>query len=151
MIMIKLVRTALGQHTTLGHLYVNNIFCCYTLEDLPREEKIPGSTCIPEGEYTLGLNTVAGMNAKYGGRYPGMHKGMIEIRGIPNFSLVFIHMGNYHTDTAGCPLTGSYYQFVKGDYQVLRSEDAYRRVYPRLLKAIETGENKLVVNSCHII
>ncbi len=144
--MIKLLRTATGRNTTLGQLYINDVFQCYTLEDLPREEKIRGKTCIPEGQYVLGLNTTAGMNVTYRGKYPGMHKGMVEIRGIPNFSLVFIHIGNYHTDTAGCPLVGSYYQLMKDDYRVLHSADAYKRVYPLLLEAAATGKGLLVAS-----
>ena len=88
------------------------------------------ATCIPEGEYRLRLNSWAGMNARYGNRYGGLHKGMIKITGVPEFSLVFIHIGNYHTDTRGCPLVGSYWQLLDGDYRVLHSAAAYRFVYP---------------------
>jgi len=142
--MIKLLRMVQGQNTTLGHLYINEVFQCYTLEDLPRKVKIPGKTCIPEGEYTLGLNKTSGMNLKYQGRYPGTHQGMVEIRGIPNFSLVFLHIGNYHRDTAGCPLLGSYYQLLDGDYRVLRSADAYKQAYPLLVEAAKAGAPFLV-------
>lgn len=142
---IKLIRVAEGEHTTLGHLYINGLFCCYVLEDTVRDHKIPGETAIPAGEYTLGLNTVAGMNASYGARYKGKHEGMVEVRGIPNFSLVFFHIGNYHTDTSGCLLVGSYWQLFKGDYRVLHSAAAYKYAYPMLVEQIEQGHDKLVV------
>ena len=86
------------------------------------------------------------MNVHYQTRYPSLHKGMVEICGIPNFSLVFFHVGNYHTDTAGCPLTGSYYQLLEGDYRVLHSADAYKRAYPLLAEAAIVGE-QLAVSS----
>ncbi|SFC19055.1 hypothetical protein SAMN05421747_1066 [Parapedobacter composti] len=143
--MISIIRVAQGKNSTLSHLYIGGLFACYLLEDSIREEKIPGATCIPEGEYRLRLNPWAGMNARYSVRYPKVHRGMVEITGIPDFSLVFIHIGNYHTDTRGCPLTGAYWRLVDGDYQVLHSAAAYKFVYPQLVEAIERGNDRVVV------
>lgn len=144
---IKLIRVAEGANSTLGHLYINGLFCCYILEDTVRDHKIPGRTAIPEGEYTLGMNTVAGMNAKYGSRYGKQHAGMVEVRGIPEFSLVFFHIGNYYTDTSGCLLVGSYWQLIDGDYRVLHSAAAYKHVYPKLVELVRQGQDKLVMTS----
>jgi len=141
----KIIRVAAGKHSTLGHLYIGERFCCYILEDTVRAHKIPGRTAIPAGAYTLGLNTMAGTNARYGGRYAAMHRGMVEVRGIPGFSLVFFHVGNYHTDTAGCLLTGSYWQLIDGDYRVLHSAAAYKQVYPLLVEQIGRGNDRLVI------
>lgn len=146
---IKIIRVAQGKNSTLSHLYIGSFFCCYLLEDSIRAEKIQGITCIPEGEYTLKLNPWAGMNTQYGVKYPKLHRGMLEITGIPDFSLVFIHVGNYHTQTAGCPLTGSYWQRLDGDYQVLHSAAAYKYVYPLLVEDIDKGNDRIVVyNQC---
>ncbi|PPK99496.1 DUF5675 family protein [Parapedobacter indicus] len=145
--MIKIIRVAQGKNSTLSHLYIHGLFACYLLEDSIRKEKIPGLTCIPEGEYGLSLNHGAGMNARYGVKYPHMHAGMIEITEIPNYRLVFIHIGNYHTQTAGCPLTGSYWQRLDGDYQVMHSAAAYHYVYPLLLDQIERGNDRVVVKN----
>jgi len=142
----KIIRVAQGKNSTLSHLYIGGLFCCYLLEDRIRMEKIQGITCIPEGEYRLSLNHWAGMNAKYARRYPKLHEGMVEITEIPTFQLVFIHIGNYHTETAGCPLTGSYWQRLDGDYQVLGSRTAYEYVYPLLVEQIRQGNDRLVVS-----
>lgn len=144
--MIKLLRIAEGMNTTLGQLYINGIFQCYILEDKIRKEKIPGQTAIPAGQYPLALNGTAGMNVRYHSHYPQMHRGMVEVRGIPHYSLVFFHIGNYHTDTRGCLLTGSYYQLLDGDYRILHSAAAYKRVYPLLAKAAEEGMELRVVS-----
>lgn len=141
----RIVRVAQGTNTTLSHLYINGLFCCYLLEDRLRDEKVPGSTAIPAGRYRLRLNAWAGMNVHYQGRYPRLHRGMVEITGIPDFSLVFIHIGNYHTDTRGCPLTGSYWQLIDGDYRVIHSAVAYKQVYPMLVAQIDAGNVELVV------
>ncbi|WP_188753508.1 DUF5675 family protein [Parapedobacter defluvii] len=62
---IKIIRMAQGKHSTLSHLYVAGIFCCYLLEDSIRTEKIFGKTCIPEGEYGLRLNLWAGIPPRH--------------------------------------------------------------------------------------
>ncbi len=143
--MIRIVRVAQGKNSTLSHLYISSLFCCYLLEDSVRAGKIAGVTCIPEGAYRLRLNPWAGMNAKYAPRYPKLHRGMIEITGIPDFSLVFIHIGNTHLDTAGCPLTGSYWQLLDGDYRVLHSAAAYKQAYASLLAELDGGNTLVTV------
>ncbi len=142
---MRIIRVAEGKHSTLSHLYIGGLFCCYLLEDRVREEKIAGQTCIAPGEYGLSLNYWAGMNIKYAKRYPVLHEGMVEITEIPNFQLVFFHTGNTHTDTRGCPLTGSYWSLLDGDYQVLGSRAAYEFVYPLLVSEIRKGNDRLVV------
>jgi len=60
---------------------------------------------------------------------------------------VFFHIGNYHTDTRGCLLTGSYYQLINDDYRVLHSADAYKRVYAALLSQLEKGNDSMQIES----
>ncbi len=147
-----ILRVAQARNTTLSHLYIRGLFSCYLLEDSIRKEKVAGETCIPEGEYNLRLNRMAAMNATYAPRYGDLHRGMMEISGIPNFQLVFIHIGNYHTQTRGCPLTGSYYQLVKGDYHVLHSAVAYRKAYTELLKLVDSDALGIEVrNMSHLL
>ena len=53
----KIIRVAQGKNSTLSHLYLNDIFQCYLLEDRIREVKIPKQTAIPTGVYKLNINT----------------------------------------------------------------------------------------------
>lgn len=143
----KIVRVAEGKQSTLSHLYIDGIFQCYLLEDKIRAVKLPKQTAIPTGNYTLRLNTWGGMNAEYRQKFPKLHKGMIEINGLPNFSFVYIHIGNTYTHTAGCPLCGFGFELVNGDYQVLRSKDAYQMIYPKLLAIIQGKENGISIEN----
>lgn len=142
---IKIIRVAEGKNSTLSHLYIGGLFCCYLLEDTVRDHKVPGETAIPPGNYGLSLNHWAGMNTRYAKRYPAFHEGMVEIIEIPNYRLVFFHTGNDHTDTRGCPLTGSYWELVNGDYRVMGSRPAYEFVYPKLVAEIKKGNDRLEV------
>jgi len=142
---VKIIRMAQGKNTTLSHLFIQGVFKCYLLEDTIREQKVYGSTCIPSGIYPLKLNIDAGMNKKYRSRYPSVHEGMIEITDIKDFTLVFIHIGNTHLDTKGCPLTGEYWEFIGGDYRVFRSALAYEAIYPEILHLIKKGSLNIEV------
>jgi hypothetical protein len=52
---LTLVRDVCGTECTLGKLFVDGKFGCYTVEDVVRPDgtKIPGRTAIPEGRYRL--------------------------------------------------------------------------------------------------
>ncbi len=142
---LKIIRISAGKNSTLSHLYLDGIFLCYLLEDRTAEKKLPGLTCIPGGKYRLVLNTTAGMHWKYLRLFPAIHKGMLQITGIPNFDLVFLHIGNTHSDTRGCPLTGHYWEQSGGDYNVCQSGFAYRQVYPLLVEALQSEEIEVQV------
>ncbi|WP_179221529.1 DUF5675 family protein [Sphingobacterium cellulitidis] len=143
--MLELVRVHKGQHSTLSHLYIDSLFACYILEDSIRARKIFGRTCIPEGRYSLSLNMVSGLNKRYAPKFGKKHQGMIEIMDVPNFTNIFFHIGNYHTDTMGCPLMGSYYKKEDQDYIVLQSGQAYKTWYPVLLKKLQQGDVKIKI------
>ncbi|MFD2904636.1 DUF5675 family protein [Sphingobacterium anhuiense] len=137
---LTLIRTQQGKESTLSELYLDGEFVCYGLEDAVRENKIKGSTAIPSGKYRLGLNTYGGMNARYRKRFPELHRGMIEILDIPNFSYVYIHIGNNIGDTSGCVLVGNKMAFVDGDYEIYQSKKAYVTLYEKLLAMMVKGE-----------
>lgn len=143
----KIIRVAEGKQSTLSQLYIDDIFQCYLLEDKIRDVKILKQTAIPKGNYTLRLNTWGGMNAEYRQKFPKLHKGMIEINGLPNFSFVYIHIGNTYRQTAGCPLCGFGFEMVNGDYQILRSKDAYQMIYPKLLVLAQDTQNGISIEN----
>ena len=134
---VKLLRVEQTERSTLGHLYIDGVFACYTLEDALRKEKMPGKTAIPVGNYLLKLNTGGGMNQQYERKFEEIHEGMLEIIGIPNFRYVYLHVGNHHEHTAGCPLLGmSYGRDKHFHFQVTSSSLAYAKVYPVLVEMV---------------
>jgi len=73
------------------------------------------------------------MNARYKRLFPEFHKGMVEIEGIPNYSYVYIHIGNNIGDTSGCILVGNSYELIDGDYELRKSKKAYISLYKMLI------------------
>lgn len=143
----KIIRVAEGKQSTLSQLYINDIFQCYLLEDKIRKVKIQNQTAIPAGIYSLRLNTWGGKNAEYRQKFPKIHKGMIEINGLPNFSFVYIHIGNTYRQTAGCPLCGFGFDVADGDYQIVHSKEAYEMIYPKLLAIAESNDKSISIEN----
>ncbi|KKX46931.1 DUF5675 family protein [Sphingobacterium sp. IITKGP-BTPF85] len=136
---LTLIRTQQGKESTLSELYLDGEFVGYGLEDAVRENKIKGSTAIPSGKYRLGFNTYGAMNARYRKRFPELHRGMIEILDIPNFSYVYIHIGNNIGDTSGCVLVGNKMALLDGDYEIYQSQRAYVKLYEKLVEMMLKG------------
>jgi len=135
---IEVKRIKRGKNSTLSELYIDGDFYCYGLENKVRVVKIKGRTAVPKGNYRLQLNTYGSMNVKYRKKFPDWHRGMLEIIDIPNYNYVYIHIGNYHSDTKGCLLVGEYYKSYDDDFAVFDSTKAYQRLYRLLLAAMST-------------
>lgn len=144
---LKLERYGSNKVSTAGRFFIGGLQLCVALEDEHRDIKINGQTRIPAGVYNLGLRTVGGFHGRYSkdSRFRRMHKGMIQLLDVPNFSYVLIHCGNTHEHTAGCILLGS--KMItknKGrpdeEYQISQSGKAYKHVYPIIADALIQGE-----------
>ena len=129
-----------NDHTD-GLLFIDCKFVCYTLEDEYRSVKVYGETRIPDGTYKVELRKVGGFHNRYSKKY-SFHQGMLQIKDVPNFEYVLIHVGNTDDDTAGCLLVGSTADKDKGF--IGGSSRAYGELYPIILKAIENGEEVFI-------
>ena len=84
---------------TLGRLYVEDEFICYTLENTWKNNERRVS-CIPEGTYPL-------TTKKYGRFYEKYKMPMPILLDTAPRSEILIHWGNTAKDTLGCILVGS--------------------------------------------
>jgi len=93
---LELVRKEYTNKSTIGELFIDNIFYCYTLEPITRLFKIPGySVAIPAGEYEIDLTQ--------SGRFKESLPLLLDV---PNYEGIRIHAGNSYKDTEGCILVG---------------------------------------------
>ena len=118
---IKVVRQVFTDKSTIGSLYVNDVFFCYTLEDKDRgleqsqslimiqAKKLFGITAIPYGNYPLIVNK----SPKFGRLLP-------RLQGIKGFDGVLIHRGNSAEHSHGCILVG----YKKGTDCIMESTKA---------------------------
>lgn len=130
---LRLERT-LKAKATVGKLYVDGTFECFTLEDPVRdlgpngEGKIPGDTAIPAGRYRVVIN----LSPRFG-------KLMIRLLEVAFFTGILMHGGNTTVDTHGCILVGDE---LKGE--TIRggtSTPAIRRLFAKVKAALDRGES----------
>ena len=93
---LKLIRETKTDDSTIGKMYINEIYHCYTLEDKERAVKVQNVTAIPKGKYEVIVN--------FSNRF---QQQMPLLLNVPNFEGVRIHWGNYSKDTEGCILLGT--------------------------------------------
>jgi len=138
---LEVLRFSDNGESTLGILKVNGKFFCYTLEDEYRDVKVMHETRIPNGEYRITLRNEGGMTQRYKQMYPGIHKGMIWVRDVPNFKFIYIHAGNTDDHTSGCLLVGNTANnnSLKDGF-VGDSRTAYVKLYKEIVAAIDRGE-----------
>ena len=139
---LKLKRYSDNKESTLGLLYVDGRFECYTIEDTHRDIKVSGQTRIPSGTYEIKLRNVGGMTKKYKKKFPNDHIGMLHLQNVFNFKYVYIHIGNKATHSEGCILVGdtANNNEIKGGF-VGGSGVAYLRLYKKIVRSLKLGEN----------
>lgn len=124
---LELHRIKLGDHATLGNLYVDGALFCHTLEDVVRDlgpdgaGKVYGETAIPAGTYEVILN----LSQRFGRVMP-------RLVGVPFFTGILIHKGNTAANTHGCILVGD---TVAGPDRITHSTEAFERLFPLLQRA----------------
>jgi hypothetical protein len=126
---IRVVRESFNRNETIGRMFINGKFFCYTLEDRDRElhqmmtreaiaqKKVYGQTAIPSGHYPLRLTYS-----------PRFKKILPQLMGVKCFEGIRIHSGNHHLHTEGCIIVG----MSRDDHSVLQSGKAMLKLMPIL-------------------
>ena len=134
---LKVIRKEFSSKTSIGELYINDVFFCYTLEDTDRnlmqtmgkkeieELKIYGKTAIPYGRYEV----IMSWSNKFKCIMP-------LVNGVVGYTGIRIHKGNSEVDTLGCLLVG----MKKSVDKISNSTDAFDRLFILLKDACAKGK-----------
>ena len=147
---LKVLRFSSQKDSTSGLLFEKTDsgleFLCYTLEDEARGTKVRSETRIPFGTYEVKLRKEGGFNKKYNIRFSAINKVRLHVQNLPNFEYILIHCGNTDEHTSGCLLLGDSQEnnIIKKDGFIGSSSKAYSRIYPRIAKALESGEKVII-------
>lgn len=139
---LTVVRRKQSNRATVGKLYINGKFECYTLEDKKQVKKVRGETRIPPGRYEVRLKPYGGFYNRYSRKFGAPHP-MLNVKNVPGFEHILIHCGNYHSNTEGCLLVGKTVGEHQGDLCVWKSTKAYKRLYRKVTAVI--GEKKVFI------
>jgi hypothetical protein len=120
--LIEVKRFEFKDTYTIGKMYIDNIYECYTLEDVVRTgAKVNGQTAIPTGTYNLIIN--------HSNRF---NRDLPLLENVPNFTGVRIHAGNTSAHTEGCILVGTTWS---GKDFIGNSRVAFNKLFEKLKKA----------------
>jgi hypothetical protein len=141
--LLRVDRIESDEESTLGRLFIDGQFECWTLEDRYRQgAKVHGKTRIPSGRYRIQMRREGGFHTNYLARYKEpWHQGMLHVRDVPGFEYILIHVGNSHDDTEGCLLVGKGKTLVEGHHYVTESRGAYEALYPKVRDALLAGQS----------
>lgn len=139
---LRLERLTADNDSTIGVLFVDGRFVCFTVEDEFRATKIAAETRIPAGVYDIKLRAVGGFHdrflAKFGASW---HRGMLHLQNVPGFEYILIHTGNTDDDSEGCLIVGLGALTTRdGGGNLTGSVDAYQKLYPLVRDALLRGE-----------
>lgn len=140
------------EDSTLGLLFVQGEFFCFTLEDEERNVKVAGETRIPKGTYFVKKRMVESpLTIKYRKRFPSFFDFHLELQDIPGFQHVYIHIGNDDDHTDGCILVGDQVKsnIVDEENNLLSSTAAFKRLYNLISDALEDGQKVMIKVTDH--
>ena len=129
---VEVHRTVYAGTHTGGVLSIDGAPLCSTMEDVtrgPLDEKVPGETAIPYGEYHL----VETWSEHFGRMMP-------LLVNVPGFSGVRIHWGNTAEDSLGCILVGMSTQKNLEEGLVFLSKRTFDLLWEKLSSAWKRGE-----------
>ena len=131
---LKVIRKQFTDKSTIGDLFVNDEFECFTLEDVVRPIKIKGMTAIPSGVYEIVIN----FSARF-------QKLLPLLLNVPNFDGIRIHPGNTDKDTEGCILVGK----TKQTDLIGNSRVAFEALFNKLQTAAAQEKIFIIITEEH--
>lgn len=140
---LRLERRWFTRKSTIGELYIDNVFECFTLEDVSRFPVKPAE--MSDADYLALVERVkvkhetaiAPLRYKlYVGFSEHFQRMMIHIQNVPGYSGCEIHSGNRDTDTDGCVLVGA----KRGIDIIMQSLFAYGQVFGKVNRSLRRGE-----------
>jgi len=126
--------------TTLGILFLDNKYFCYTLEDTFQDKKILSKTRIPGGIYKLNYRRESTpLTEKYRKTRPWFEY-HLEIKNVKNFTGIYIHCGSTHEHTDGCLLIARSINSSDVKRSIYNSRETFEEFYKLLKPKLDSGE-----------
>jgi len=143
---LNLKRFSDNGESTLGLMYAQNKFECYSLEDQYQKIKVKGQTRIPEGLYQIKFREyLTGMTERYRKKYTSFFTFHLELQNVPGFKYIYIHSGNTDDHTEGCILVANTVNNnMISDGFAGHSAPAFEKLYKNISQQINTGRKVFI-------
>ena len=115
---LEILRDRCNKNTMIGHLYINGLYLCYTLENNSKKIKAGDYDCI----------------LKYSNKFKKL---MLEII-VENRNGILIHTGNSVKDTEGCILLG--FTCTESYDYIYNSKNAFKQFWTQITNAVAKQE-----------
>ena len=127
--------------STLGILKLDGKNIGFVIEDEPREVKVKNETRIPANLYELKIRKeLTPLTKRYREKF-SWFKYHIELKGVLLFTDVYVHIGNFESDTSGCQIIGlNASVHSDGEWRNGQSKAMYFEWYQAVYKALESGK-----------
>lgn len=128
-------------NSTLSVLKLDGTNIGYVIEDEYRGVKIAGETRISAGMRELKIRKeLTPLTRRYRSKFDWFEY-HIEIIGVFDFTDIYVHIGNFESDTDGCPVIGNDASLTDGgDFRNKYSTDLYKKWYIATYKALKEGK-----------
>lgn len=133
---LRLKRLRKESDHTRGELSWKGEVIARTLEGPISGPSLPDKRAIPAGDYLLELREEGGFHTSYKFRFRDFHQGMLRIKNVRHLDFVYLLMGNEASLSYANILLGKDFE----EESLVRTEEAYRRVYGELFPLLEMGE-----------
>lgn len=135
---VDLVRFDYGEKDTLGRLFIDGKFQCYTMEGEYSAEK---NGAFPKGSYGITLHTEGGRHATYSYRFKELHHGMLYLKDLAGISNACIHIGNRAADIQNSVIVGTQIVREGNHREVWHSDKAYMKIYKVMADSLLAGKS----------
>lgn len=139
---MKLINTRIARdnESTLGLLIANGKKFSFVIEDEKRDVKVKGETRIPPGIYHVKFRKeLTPLTIKYRAKYPWFTY-HLELLNVPDFTNVYIHIGNFESSTAACQIVGNKAGFDDNNhFRNYKSVDNFKQLYLLISDALNKG------------
>ena len=142
-----------GKESSIGYLRVpEEGMQFFIMEDEFRENKVKGQMRIPSGKYEVKFRQdMTPLTIKYRKNFDWFvwH---LHLRNVKGFKSIYIHVGNYDTDSEGCLLVGNG-ALLPGciglkegkESMITDSRNAYRKLYMKVKSKLDADEKVYIL------
>jgi len=134
---ITLLRMQNEEDSTLGILFYEDKFYCYTIEDFCSDEL---NNCrVPAGKYHLGISVNSGLNTDYAAKIKNFN-GHLQLMEAPTTLTGIIHFGGLGADLKGDIILTDITQNQDSTILVEQSKVIYENFYQLVNNRLQNGE-----------